>query len=212
MNALIERAKSLNAEIGRLNQEKIRIEGRVAEATRSFDTLAADYLAKYGVQLTLETVDAEYDRVAQELAQRVETLERLLQQAKEPVAPAQVEPVAPVMPATPVAPVAPVAPAQPGVLGGQPLPIQPMASPTPVFPGAPVMPEPQAAGLTGFAPVPPAQPEMTVPAGMPGFGVSAPTAPVQPVMPAQPEVATGNPWEGLGAIPNFNAGALGFGQ
>lgn len=63
MADIIAVAEKLNSEVNRLNNERSKLEGMVEGAKTSYEKAISAYEAKYGVKLTEENLQAEYNEV-----------------------------------------------------------------------------------------------------------------------------------------------------
>lgn len=83
MDEILSKAKSLNEEVSKLNNERIRQEGMLESAKNSYETAIKAYEEKYGVKLTEETIQEEYNKVFAavkgsilDLTEKIESIQR----------------------------------------------------------------------------------------------------------------------------------------
>lgn len=70
--------KQLNDKVGSLNMERQRQIGAVETAKKSFEAGLAQYNQMYGTQLTVDTLQAELDKVSANLANEAAEVERII--------------------------------------------------------------------------------------------------------------------------------------
>lgn len=63
MSDILKTAESLNADVSRLNIERSKLEGMLESAKTNYENAVKAYLEKYGVELTEENLQEEYNRV-----------------------------------------------------------------------------------------------------------------------------------------------------
>ena len=82
MADIIQVAEQLNSEVTRLNNERSKLEGMLESAKKNFEQAVKAYEVKYGVKLTEETLQQEYNRVYAETKGAVLDLQEQIESIK----------------------------------------------------------------------------------------------------------------------------------
>lgn len=207
-NELLERIGAANAKCGKLNEELRVREGKRQAFSTQLETAIADYKAKYGVDITPETIEAELARVSASVEEDLKDLEHMIslieagqydeanalsgkvEEQADAEVPTQTSTVQQDVPVTPVQndsahTEVPVTPVQSNPVHTE-VPVQSVTSVQPVMPTQPVVP------TTPVQPTIPVQPQVGQPV-MPSTPVTSvtpvtPVTPVQPTTPVQPSM------------------------
>ena len=82
MADIIKLAEQLNSDVNRLNNERSKKEGMLESAKTRYENAVKDYENKYGVKLTAENLQAEYNKVFAEVKGNVLDLQEQIESIK----------------------------------------------------------------------------------------------------------------------------------